>query len=129
MFADCFANVRTEKLRLAEQGNDLAQKQVLVMGNPHKSGPFGTVKSSRTNPTIVADVSVNPRLAKLLEKVGFRKELIVCLANSNSAYLLVFALDDDIPNFCELNHVPFYKRDPEKMSMKFPEQEIIMLFQ
>ncbi|KAI3895654.1 hypothetical protein MKW98_025445 [Papaver atlanticum] len=30
------------------------------------------------------------------------------------AYLLVVALDDDIPIFCELNHVPFYKRDPDK---------------
>ncbi|KAI3841039.1 hypothetical protein MKX03_018270 [Papaver bracteatum] len=120
----------TEKLRLAEQGKDQAQKQVLVMGNPHKAGPFGTVKSLRTNPTVVADPSVNPRLAKLLEKVAFRKELIVCLANSNVKEMLevwfnnikrvgipnylVVALDDDIANFCELNHVPVYKRDPDQ---------------
>ncbi|MCL7037182.1 hypothetical protein MKW94_028620 [Papaver nudicaule] len=120
----------TEKLRLAEQGKDQAQKQVLVMGNPHKAGPFGTVKSLRTNPTVVADPSVNPRLAKLLEKVAFRKELIVCLANSNVKEMLevwfnnikrvgipnylVVALDDDVANFCEQNHVPVYKRDPDQ---------------
>ncbi|KAI3934547.1 hypothetical protein MKW92_033135 [Papaver armeniacum] len=62
------------------------------MGNPHKSGPFCTVKSLRTNPTIVADPSVNPRLAKLLEKVAFRKELIVCLVNSNVKEMLEFCM-------------------------------------
>ncbi|KAI3902164.1 hypothetical protein MKW92_004270 [Papaver armeniacum] len=119
-----------EKLRLAEQRKDQAQKQVLVMGNPHKAGLFGIVKSLRTNPTVVVDPSVNPGLAKLLEKVAFRKELIVCLANSNVKEMLevwfnnikrvgipnylVVALDDDIANFFELNHVPVYKRDPDQ---------------
>ncbi|XP_010529561.1 PREDICTED: arabinosyltransferase RRA3-like [Tarenaya hassleriana] len=120
----------TEKLRLAEQGTDSARKQVLVLGSQIKAGPFGTVKSLRTNPTVLSDESVNPRLAKILEKVAVGKELIVVLANSNvkamlevqiasikkvgiSNYLVV-ALDDNIEEFCKSNDVAYYKRDPDK---------------
>ncbi|XWS21085.1 hypothetical protein CRYUN_Cryun30bG0025000 [Craigia yunnanensis] len=96
----------------------------------HKAGPFGTVKALRTNPTIVPDDSVNPRLAKILEEVAVRKELIVALANSNVKEMLevwfssikrvgipnylVIALDDPIVEFCKSNDVPVYKRDPDK---------------
>lgn len=120
----------TEKLQLAEQGKDHAQKQVLVLGEQHKAGPFGTVKALRTNPTVVPDDSVNPRLAKLLEDVAVRKELIVALANSNVKEMLevqfssikkagipnylVIALDDHIVEFCKSNDVPVYKRDPDE---------------
>ncbi|KAG7590183.1 Nucleotide-diphospho-sugar transferase [Arabidopsis suecica] len=120
----------TEKVRLAEQGTDNARKQVLVLGSEIKAGPFGTVKSLRTNPTVVPDESVNPRLAKLLEKVAVNKEIIVVLANSNvkpmlelqiasikrvgiQNYLIV-ALDDSIESFCESKEVAYYKRDPDK---------------
>lgn len=119
----------TERLQLAEQGKDQAQKQFLVLGEQHKAGPFGTVKALRTNPTVVPDDSVNPRLAKILEKVAVRKELIVALANSNVKEMLevwfssikrvgipnylVIALDDHIEEFCKSNDVPVYKRDPD----------------
>ncbi|KAH7517872.1 hypothetical protein FEM48_Zijuj09G0110100 [Ziziphus jujuba var. spinosa] len=120
----------TEKLRLAEQGKDHAQKQVLVLGDQKKAGPFGTVKGLRTNPTVVPDESVNPRLAKILEKVAVQRELIVALANSNVKEMLevwftnikrvgipnflVVALDEDIAKFCESNNVTVYKRDPDE---------------
>ncbi|XP_027163029.1 arabinosyltransferase RRA2-like [Coffea eugenioides] len=119
----------TGKLWLAEQGKDNAQKQVLVLGEQQKTGPFGTVKSSRTNPTVVPDVSANPRLAKILEKVAVNRELIVALANSNVKNMLevwfssikrvgipnylVVALDEEIANFCRHNNVPVYERDPD----------------
>ncbi|XP_038715576.1 arabinosyltransferase RRA3-like [Tripterygium wilfordii] len=120
----------TEKLRMSEQGKDHAQKQVLVLGEQHKAGPFGTVKGLRTNPTVVPDESVNPRLAKLLEEVAVQQELIVALANSNVKAMLevwftsikkvgipnylVVALDDQIEEFCKSNDVPVYKRDPDE---------------
>ncbi|KFK44070.1 hypothetical protein AALP_AA1G212200 [Arabis alpina] len=120
----------TEKLRLAEQGSDNSRKQVLALGSQIKAGPFGTVKSLRTNPTILADESVNPRLAKILEKIAVDKEVIVALANSNVKAMLevqiasikrvgvknylVVALDDYIENFCKSNDVAYYKRDPDK---------------
>lgn len=120
----------TEKLQLAEQGKDHAQKQVLVLGDQKKAGPFGTVKGLRTNPTVVPDESVNPRLAKILEKVAVQRELIVALANSNVKEMLevwftnikrvgipnflVVALDEDIAKFCESNNVTVYKRDPDE---------------
>ncbi|CAE5964186.1 unnamed protein product [Arabidopsis arenosa] len=120
----------TEKVRLAEQGTDNARKQVLVLGSEIKAGSFGTVKSLRTNPTVIPDESVNPRLAKLLENVAVNKEIIVVLANSNvkpmlelqiasikrvgiQNYLIV-ALDDSIESFCESKEVAYYKRDPDK---------------
>ncbi|KAL6504401.1 Arabinosyltransferase rra3 [Orobanche gracilis] len=118
------------KLRLTEQGKDHAHEQFIVLSEPHKAGPFGTVKGSRTNPTVLPDESVNPRLAKILSKISVRKELIVALANSNvkpmlevwftnikkvgiSNYLVV-ALDDEIVEFCKSNDVPFYQRDPDE---------------
>lgn len=120
----------TEKLQLAKQGNDQAQKQFLALGKQPKAGPFGTVKGLRTNPTVVPDESVNPRLAKILEKVAVQRELVVALANSNVKEMLevwftnikrvgitnylVVALDDEISKFCESNQVPVYKRDPDK---------------
>lgn len=116
-----------EKLQLAEQGKDSAQKQVLVLGEQHKTGPFGTVKGLRTNPTVVPDESVNPSLAKILDKIAVDRELIVALANSNVKEeleiwftsikrvgipnYLVVALDDEIASFCQSNGVPVYKRD------------------
>ncbi|XP_043714201.1 arabinosyltransferase RRA2-like [Telopea speciosissima] len=120
----------TEKLQLAEQSKDQAEKQVEVIGGKIKAGPFGTVKGLRTNPTVVPDGSVNPRLAKMLEKVAVQRELIVALANSNVKEMLevwftnikrvgipnylVVALDDEIVNFCKSKDVPVYKRDPDK---------------
>ncbi|RVW21377.1 Arabinosyltransferase RRA2 [Vitis vinifera] len=64
-----------------------------------KAGPFGTMKGLRTNPTAIPDVSVNPRLAKILEKIAFRRELIVTLVNSK------------MKDYLESNEVPFYKPD------------------
>ena len=130
--ADLKKQVRelTEKVRLAEQGKDHAQKQFMVLGEQHKAGPFGTVKGLRTNPTVIPDESVNPRLAKILEKVAVGRELVVALANSNVKEslevwftnikrvgipnYLVVALDDDIENLCKSNGVPVYKRDPDE---------------
>ncbi|KAK3412503.1 hypothetical protein EUGRSUZ_I01249 [Eucalyptus grandis] len=119
-----------EKLKLAEQGKDQAQKQVLALGKQQKAGPFGTVKGSRTNPAVVPDESANPRLANILEKVAVNRELIVALANSNVKELLevwftnikrvgilnylMVPLDEDIGEFCESNGVPVYKRDPDE---------------
>lgn len=118
-----------EKLQLAEQGQGHAQEQFMALGGPHKAGPFGTVKGLRTNPTVAPDESVNPRLAKILEEVAVRKEVIVALANSNVKAMLevwftnikragiknylVVALDDAIFDFCKSNEVPVYKRDPD----------------
>ncbi|PRQ23601.1 putative nucleotide-diphospho-sugar transferase [Rosa chinensis] len=120
----------TEKFRLAEQRKDQAEKQVLVLGDQKKAGPFGTVKGLRTNPSVVPDESVNPRLAKILEKVAVNKELIVALANSNVKAMLelwfnnikrvgitnylVVALDEETARYCEAKDVPVYKRDPDK---------------
>ncbi|KAK2660491.1 hypothetical protein Ddye_007024 [Dipteronia dyeriana] len=119
------------KKRLAEQGQDNTQKQVMVLGDQHKVGPFGTVKALRTNPTVVPDESVNPRLAKMLEKVAVGKELIVALANTyvkdmleiwftsikrvGVTNYLVVALDDQIVEYCKTNDVPVYKRGPEEV--------------
>ncbi|CAK9178543.1 unnamed protein product [Ilex paraguariensis] len=119
-----------KKLRLTEQGKGDAQEQFMVLGEPRKAGPFGTVKALRTNPIVIPDESVNPRLAKILAEVAVRKELIVALANSNVKSMLevwftsikkvgitnylVVALDDAIEDFCKSNGVPVYKRDPDK---------------
>ncbi|KAF3523295.1 hypothetical protein F2Q69_00050288 [Brassica cretica] len=114
----------TEKVRLAEQDTENTRKQVLVLGTEIKAGSFGTVKTLRTNPTVVSDESFNPRLAKLLEKVAVNNEIIVVLANSNVKPMLevqiasvkrvgiqnylVVALDDSIENFCKSNGVAYY---------------------
>ncbi|KAG4931698.1 hypothetical protein JHK82_048809 [Glycine max] len=119
-----------EKLRLAEQGKGHAQEQFVVLGESHKAGPFGTVKGLRTNPPVIPDESVNPRLAKILGEVAIYKELIVALANSNVKEMLqlwftnikrvgipnylVVALDDNIEEFCKSNDVPVYRRDPDQ---------------
>lgn len=119
-----------EKLRLTEQGKNQAQEQFVMLGENHKAGPFGTVKSLRTNPSAIPDESVNPRLAKILDDVAIYKELIVALANSNVKAMLevwftnikkvgipnylVVALDDTIEEFCKLNDVPVYRRDPDE---------------
>ncbi|XP_057973257.1 arabinosyltransferase RRA3-like [Malania oleifera] len=120
----------TEKLRLAEQGKEHAQKQFMVLGEQHKAGPFGTVKGLRTNPNVIPDESVNPRLAKILEEIAVQKELIVALANTNVKDMLevwftsikkvgipnylVVALDDETLDLCKSNNVPVYKRDPDE---------------
>ncbi|CAA2973073.1 arabinosyltransferase RRA3-like [Olea europaea subsp. europaea] len=103
-----------EKLRLAEQGKDHAQEQAL-----------------RTNPTVLPDEGLNPRLAKILAELAVGKELIVALANVNVKAMLevwftnikrvsipnylVVALDDTMVDFCKSNDVPVYKRDPDKV--------------
>ncbi|KAK8518896.1 hypothetical protein V6N13_017838 [Hibiscus sabdariffa] len=119
-----------EKLRLSEQGKKHAEKQVEAFGIRRKAGPFGTVKGLRTNPTVVPDESVNPRLSIVLENLAVERELIVALANSNVKDLLeiwfrnikrigipnylVVALDEETARYCELNDVPVYKRDPDE---------------
>ncbi|PIN12472.1 Fucosylgalactoside 3-alpha-galactosyltransferase [Handroanthus impetiginosus] len=119
-----------EKLRLAEQGKDHAREQFMMLSEPRKAGPFGTVKGLRTNPTVAPDESVNPRLAKILAEVAVRRELIVAVANSNVKSMLelwftnikrvgipnylVVALDDGILDFCKSNDVPVYQRDPDE---------------
>ncbi|KAL0391989.1 UNVERIFIED_CONTAM: Arabinosyltransferase RRA3 [Sesamum radiatum] len=119
-----------EKLRLAEQGKDNAREHLMVLSEPLKAGPFGTVKGVRTNPTVTPDESINPRLAKILAEVAVGKEIIVALANSNVKPMLevwftnikkvgipnylVVALDDAIVDFCKSNDVPFYQRDPDE---------------
>lgn len=118
-----------QKLQVAAQGNGRAQEQLVVSSQPQKAGPFGTVKSLRTNPPVVPDELVNPRLAKMLAEVAVSKEVIVALANSNVRSMLevwfnsikkvgipnylVVALDDAIVDFCKENDVPVYKRDPD----------------
>ncbi|TKV95402.1 hypothetical protein SEVIR_9G361000v4 [Setaria viridis] len=114
-------NELSMKLQLAGQGKD----ETL-----YKAGPFGTAKALRTNPTVIPDESVNPRLAKILEEVAVKKELIVALANSNVREMLevwftnikrvgipnflVVALDDNIESFCKSKGVPVYRRDPDE---------------
>ncbi|CAN6212170.1 unnamed protein product [Urochloa humidicola] len=134
------ANLRSQLLSLErksaefrKQINELSMKlQLAGQGKNeflYKAGPFGTVKALRTNPRVTPDLSINPRLAQILEQVAVKKELIVALANSNvkemlemwftnikrvgiSNYLVV-ALDDSIENFCKSNDVPVYRRDPD----------------
>ena len=119
-----------EKLQLAAQGKGHAEEQVVALSEPRKAGPFGTVKGLRTNPPVLPDESVNPRLAKILAEVAVRKEVIVAVANSNVRDMLevwftsikkagipnylVVALDDAMVEFCKSNDVPVYKRDPDK---------------
>ncbi|GLJ13495.1 hypothetical protein SUGI_0213880 [Cryptomeria japonica] len=122
------------KVQQAEQIKDNAQKQFLTLGLQVKAGPMGTVKSLRTNPTVLPDESVNPKLAKQLKKIAVNQELIVALANSNVKDMLqvwfegikragitnylVVALDDPIVDFCQANDVPVYRRDPNERILK-----------
>ncbi|KAJ0982191.1 hypothetical protein J5N97_010446 [Dioscorea zingiberensis] len=119
-----------KKLQLAEQEKDQAQEQFLSLGVQRKAFPFGTEKGLRTNSAVLPDESVNPRLAKILEKVAVRKELIVALANSNVKEMLevwfenikrvgipnylVIALDENIESFCLSKEVPVYRRNPDE---------------
>ncbi|KAF7007790.1 hypothetical protein CFC21_022691 [Triticum aestivum] len=114
-------NELSVKLQMAGQGKNQAL---------YSAGPFGTVKALRTNPTVMPDESTNPRLAKILQQVAVKKEIIVAVANSNvkqtlemwftnikrvgiTNYLVV-ALDDSIENFCKSKDVPVYRRDPDE---------------
>ncbi|KAJ0982190.1 hypothetical protein J5N97_010445 [Dioscorea zingiberensis] len=122
--------LKSELVSMSEK-NARLEKQVrdLSSGDRRKAGPFGTVRGLRTNPTVLPDESVNPRLAKILEKLAVHNELIVALANSHIKDLLeiwiesikrvgipnylVVALDDDIENFCKSKDVPVYRRNPD----------------
>ncbi|XP_076882001.1 arabinosyltransferase RRA3-like [Bidens hawaiensis] len=120
----------TDKLQAAERKSGQSAQQVIVTRYPQKAGPFGTVKGLRTNPTVIPDETVNPRLSKILEKVAVNKELIVSLANSNVKPMLevsvssikkakipnylVVALDDGIADYCKENDVAYYMRDPDE---------------
>ena len=122
------------KLQLSEQGRIRRKKWFLILGEQHKAGPFGTVKALRTNPTIIPDDSMNPRLARILEKVAVQKELIVVLANSNVEEMLeiwlgsiqrvglpnylVLALDNETENFC--NQRKFMRTDETLMKELIP---------
>ncbi|XP_039119566.1 arabinosyltransferase RRA2-like [Dioscorea cayenensis subsp. rotundata] len=119
-----------KKLQLAEKEKDQAQEQFLSLGVQRKAFPFGKEKGLRTNPSILPDESINPRLAKILEKVAVQNELIVALANSNVKEMLevwfdnikrvgipnylVIALDEDIEKFCMSKEVPVYRRNPDE---------------
>lgn len=122
----------TVKLQASEQknGQSDSDQQIVPVSTPPKPGPFGTVKGTTINPTILPDPTINPRLAKILEKLTTQKEVIVALANSNVKSMLevsvssikkagipnylVVALDDGIVDFCKENDVAFYKRDPDE---------------
>nr|CAB3500403.1 unnamed protein product [Digitaria exilis] len=128
------ASSERKNAELRRQINELSMKlQLAGQGKEetlYKAGPFGTVKALRTNPTVIPDESVNPRLAKILEEVAVKKELIVALANSNVREMLevwftnikqvgipnflVVALDDNIESFCKSKGVPVYRRDPDE---------------
>lgn len=102
-------------------------KRAFVSDPSGKPGPAGSVKSQRTNPTVAPDVTVNPVLAELLEKVAINNELVVAVSNNNIRGMLktwfegikrthitnymVVALDDEIAQFCRDNDVPVYRRD------------------
>ncbi|KAL3639211.1 hypothetical protein CASFOL_017118 [Castilleja foliolosa] len=139
----------TEKLRLdnARLSNDIivlkkkiqnlneklkkhSDAQFTSLCDPQKPGPFGTVKASRTNPSIIPDQTLNPRLAKILSKIAVKNELIVALANSNVQQILqlwftsikktgipnylVIALDSETFDFCVKNDVPVYQTGPDE---------------
>lgn len=116
------------KGHLSEQGQHSAQKHSSTLETQVKAGPIGSVKSVRTNPTVLPDESVNPDLAELLQNVAVEKELIVGLANYNVKEMLevwsdsikrvgitnylVVALDDSTAEHCKSRGVPVYRRDP-----------------
>ncbi|CAN6450613.1 unnamed protein product [Victoria cruziana] len=120
----------TLKKQLAERMKEHAEKQFLVLGKQHKAGPFGTVRSLRTNPAVIPDPTINPRLQKILQKVAVNKELIVAVANINVHGMLevwfnsikhvgipnylVVALDDETETFCKTKGVPVYRRNPDE---------------
>lgn len=118
----------SSKIHLSEQGQHSAQTQTSTLETQVKVGPIGSVKSLRTNPTILPDESINPELAELLRKIAVDKELIVGLANYNVKDMveiwsdsikragitnyLVVALDDSMAEYCKSRGVPVYRRDP-----------------
>lgn len=128
------SSLERENVELRRQINELSMKlQIAGQGKNetlYKPGPFGAVKALRTNPTVIPDNSVNPRLAKILEEVAVKKELIVALANTNVREMLevwfsnikrvsipnylVVALDDNIESLCKSKGVPVYRRDPDE---------------
>jgi len=77
-----------QQVQVAEQERDAARKQLLELGPPPKAGPWGTVKSLRTNQAVLPDESVNPDLANLLQDVAINKELIVGISNNNVRSML-----------------------------------------
>lgn len=114
-------------LKRTEQERDAAREQLVAVGPSVKAGPFGTVRSLRTNPSIQPSDSSNEELAKLLARIAPNKELIVGIANNDvrgmvrvwfscikkagiTNYLIV-ALDDLMAEFCRSNQVPFYRKD------------------
>ncbi|XP_062211626.1 arabinosyltransferase RRA3-like [Phragmites australis] len=127
------ASLERKNAELSKQINELSMKLQSDGQRKdetlYKAGPLGTVKALRTNPTVIPDETVNPRLAKILEDVAVKKELIVALANSNVREMLevwftnikrvgipnylVVALDDNIESFCKSKGVPVYRRDPD----------------
>ncbi|GLJ55509.1 hypothetical protein SUGI_1191890 [Cryptomeria japonica] len=122
------------KVQQVEQIKDNAQKQFLTLGLQVKVGPMGTVKILRTNPSVLLDELVNPKLAKQLKKIAVNQELIVALANSNVKDMLqvwfesikragitnylVVALDDPLVDFYQENDVLVYRRDPNERILK-----------
>ncbi|CAL9193049.1 unnamed protein product [Musa hybrid cultivar] len=54
----------TINLKVAEQGKDQAQKSSRTLREQQKAGPFGTVKSMRTNPTVIPDESDNESVGR-----------------------------------------------------------------
>ncbi|CAN6482208.1 unnamed protein product [Victoria cruziana] len=117
-------------LQIAVKAKELAEERFVALGKQQKAGSFGTVKSLRTNPTIVGDPAVNPRLQKVLEEVAVNKEIIVAVANINVKDMLdvwfgsikhvgipnylVVALDDATVSFCKQKDVPVYRRNPDE---------------
>ncbi|GAA0153696.1 transferase [Lithospermum erythrorhizon] len=117
-----------ENKQSSEQESDHTREQCMTLGhNSLKAGPFGTVHALRTNPAVLPDESVNPRLSKILAEVAINKELIVALANAKVKPMLevwytsiqrvgirnylVVALDDEVEDICKLNGVPVYRTD------------------
>lgn len=120
-------NDLTSKLKQAVQSKDQVQTQLqFPLTQPKSAGPFGTVKSIRTNPPLLPDPSVNPKLSQLLETISPSKEVIIALANSNVKDMLILwfesikrikiqnylvvALDDQIERLCTENEVPVYRK-------------------
>lgn len=114
-------------LRRTEQERDAAQKQLIALGPSVKAGPFGTVRSLRTNPSVQPVDFSDEKLSQLLARIAPDKELIVGIANNDVRDMvrvwfscikkagienyLVIALDDKMAEFCQLNQVPFYRKD------------------
>lgn len=55
---------------------------------PVQPGPAGTVRAPRTNPTLLPDRSVNPKLADILEDVHTNMEVLMAMGSSKVKELL-----------------------------------------